>query len=755
MSGLRRLARLVVVAALGVVLAVTTSQIIADNGLSWAWLYVSLAVAVLAASYSEVLGQSPSSSPTEATAPTAPVVPMLRQLPAPPALFTGRTRELAALSTALEGQGDRGGTVVISAIGGAGGIGKTYLALQWAHDHTERFPDGQLYVNLRGFDPSGEPMAPSVALRGFLDALGVEPAAVPADVEAQVGLYRSLVVGKRILVVLDNARDTAQVVPLLPGSPSCTVVVTSRHQLGGLVTAHVAKPLTLDALSEAEARQLLARHLGEDRLDAAPQAATAILERCAGLPLALSIVAARAALQPDFPLAHLAEELAEAGTRLDALDAGDLNADLRAVFACSYHALEPAAARAFILLGLAPGPDISLRAAASLIGHTVPRARVLLRILEAAHLIRQHTPGRYQLHDLVRLYAAERGHHDLDQPPCTAALRRLADFYLHAAHHASQLLDSHWTVELVLDPPAAGCTPHRVADATAAREWFVAEDACLRAAHQFTHDQGWHTHTWQLPAVLLNFRFLQGHRPEDLRMWRAALVAADQLRDPIAQPMARYGYGIACAHADQYAQAQAYLNQALTLFGHADQLSGQADTHYMLSWTWEQQGNPQQALAHDERALRLHQTLGNIAREARSLNAVGWDHALLGQYEQARSFCEQALALIRTAGDRIIEAANLDSLGYIAHHSGQHHQALDYYQQALTLCRETGDTWSKAGTLEHLGETYHALGRLAETRQAWQQALELFRIQHRTAEAAHVQEHLDALEPTHTDPPGR
>jgi tetratricopeptide (TPR) repeat protein len=681
------------------------------------------------------------------------VVP--RQLPAPPAFFTGRDRELALLSEALTGpeEGEEGvGTVVISAIGGTGGIGKTYLALHWAHHYTERFPDGQLYVNLRGFDPSGDPMAPSVVLRGFLDALGVEPAAVPADVEGQVGLYRSLMVAKRILVVLDNARDTAQVVPLLPGSPSCTVIVTSRHQLGGLVAAYGAKPLALDALSEAESHQLLARHLGEDRLAAEAQAATAILERCAGLPLALSIIAARVATQPDFPLAHLAEEIAETSTRLDALDAGDLSADLRAVFACSYHALEPAAARAFALLGLAPGPDISLRAAASLIGHTVPRARVLLRTVEAAHLIRQHTPGRYQLHDLVRLYAAERGHHELDQSPRMAALRRLADFYLHTAHHASHLLDSHWTVELVLEAPMAGCTLHRVADTAAARAWFAAEEACLRAVHQLTHKQGWRTHTWQLPAILLNFRFLQGHHPEDLRTWRAAMEAADQLRDPIAQAMAHYGRGIACVYAGQYAQAHEYLNQALTLFEHIDHFTGQADTHYMLSWTWEQQGDPQQALAHDERALRLHKTLGNTAREARSLSAVGWDHALLGHYEQARSSCEQALVLIRTTGDRVVEAAILDSLGYIAHHSGQHHQAMGYYHQALTVFRETGDTWSAAGTLENLGETYHVLDQLAEARQAWQRALELYQIQHRTAEASHVREHLDALEATHRSP---
>ncbi|MGP3922189.1 BTAD domain-containing putative transcriptional regulator [Streptomyces sp. 8N616] len=271
------------------------------------------------------------------SAPTAAVsVPVPRQLPAPSGVFTGRTRELAALSAALEGEAGSAGSVPISAIGGMEGIGKTCLALHWAHHHQGLFPDGQLYVNLHGFDPSREPVPPAVAVRGFLDALGVESAAVPAEPAAQAALYRSLVADKRMLMVLDNARDSAQTIPLLPGSPGCMVLITSRHQLAGLVTTHGAKLLTLDTLSEIEARQLLTRHLGEHRLRAEPDAVTAILKRCAGVPLALSIAAARAAIQPGLPLAHLAEELPEADiTGLDALAvAGAPADDLRTALSC-------------------------------------------------------------------------------------------------------------------------------------------------------------------------------------------------------------------------------------------------------------------------------------------------------------------------------------------------------------------------------------------------------------------------------------
>ena len=287
-----------------------------------------------------------------------------RQLPAAPHTFTGRARELAYLDQVLEEQAQAGGALVVSVIGGMGGIGKTWLALHWAHRHLGRFPDGQLYVNLRGFDPAGQPLTAAAVVRGFLESLGVPPAVVPVEADAQQALYRSLAAGKRMLIVLDNARDTAQVAPLLPGGADCTVVITSRRQLTGMIAAHGARSLTLDVLSEPEARQLLARQLGPARLAAGPEAAATLLACCAGLPLALSIVAARAAIHPHLPLAALAAELSDSAGRLDALDAGEPQADLRAVLSWSSLRPVPGAARAFALLGIAPGPDIAQAAAA-------------------------------------------------------------------------------------------------------------------------------------------------------------------------------------------------------------------------------------------------------------------------------------------------------------------------------------------------------------------------------------------------------
>jgi DNA-binding SARP family transcriptional activator len=289
-----------------------------------------------------------------------------QQLPASSGSFTGRAVELAELDKLMDAAPDRAATVVISAIGGTGGIGKTWLALRWANDNTDRYPDGHLYVDLRGFDPANDPVAPAAAVRGFLDALGVEPAQIPADPDAQAGLYRSLVAGRRMLIVLDNARDSATVTPLLPAAGPSAVLVTSRHQLAGLVATHDARPLPLDTLPDADAYDLLTRRLGRQRTAAEPQPVTDIVRHCAGLPLALAIVAARAALQPHLPLAALAAQLRTATTRLDALEAGDLSVNLRAVLSCSTQALPLEAARVFALLGLVPGPDISVAAVASL-----------------------------------------------------------------------------------------------------------------------------------------------------------------------------------------------------------------------------------------------------------------------------------------------------------------------------------------------------------------------------------------------------
>ncbi len=327
-------------------------------------------------------------------------------MPAPPRTFVGRLAELAELSS----------PAALCAIVGPGGIGKTWIAQRWAYEQRARYPDGQLYIDLRGFDPAGPPVSPAVAVRRFLDSLGVAPEAIPADLDAQAALYRSLVADRRLLIVLDNARDSAHVAPLLPGAAACTVLVTSRNQLVGLVTAHGARPLALGLLSDEEARQLLVGHLGGPRVAAEPAAVDALLRHCAGLPLALGIVAARAAVHPGTPLAALALELDEAATRLDALDAGELAVNLRAVLSCSIESLTPPAGRLFALLGLVPGPQSGSPSAASLAGLPVPATRVLLRQLTAAHLVAEPEPGRFRMHDLLRLYAAEQAA-TLDEDP--------------------------------------------------------------------------------------------------------------------------------------------------------------------------------------------------------------------------------------------------------------------------------------------------------------------------------------------------
>ncbi|HLN71171.1 MAG TPA: BTAD domain-containing putative transcriptional regulator, partial [Streptosporangiaceae bacterium] len=385
-------------------------------------------------------GEPSGSGPAALISPAAPgrgdpaaarghVVP--RHLPAATRHFTGRAEALKALA-ALAAEASHG--TVISVIDGTAGVGKTSLALHFAHQVAERFPDGQLYVNLRGFDPAGPPMAPVEAIRLFLDALAVPAARIPAGLDAQAGLYRSLLAGQRMLVLLDNARDVDQVRPLLPAGPGCLVIVTSRSQLTSLVAAEGAAPLTLGVLTEAEARELLSRCLGPERVAGEPSAASEVIQLCARLPLALSIAAARTASQPGLSLAALTADLRDARGRLDALDAGHAAANVRAVLSWSYDQLDAPAARLFRLLGLHPGPDISAAAAASLAALPLDEGRRRLGELTRAHLLAEHPGGRFWCHDLLRAYAAELTQSADSEAERRAATGRMLDHYLHTAH---------------------------------------------------------------------------------------------------------------------------------------------------------------------------------------------------------------------------------------------------------------------------------------------------------------------------------
>jgi DNA-binding SARP family transcriptional activator len=338
---------------------------------------------------------SPTATPPTATAPVTSTVPADPATPVPAQLprdipgFAGRSEQLSQLHDILTAHDDSRATLLISALSGTAGVGKTILAVHFAHQVAARFPDGQLYINLHGFSTTGGARSPGEAIRMFLEALGVPPQQVPASLEGQTALYRSRLNGKRMLILLDNAGDADQVRPLLPGSPTCLVLVTSRNNLTGL-TLEGARPLIVDLLTADEARQLLAARLGKARVAAEPDATAEIITSCARLPLALSIMAARAAAHPMFPLATFAEELRDAHSRLDALTVEDPATDVRAMFSRSYHSLTPDAALLFRLLGLHPGPDITASAAASLAGRPLPRARILLAELARVNLILEH-----------------------------------------------------------------------------------------------------------------------------------------------------------------------------------------------------------------------------------------------------------------------------------------------------------------------------------------------------------------------------
>jgi len=664
---------------------------------------------------------------------TGPATPLLtdaepagtvpRQLPAAVAGFTGRAAELAALTQMLDQAGAGGaGTVVISAIGGTAGVGKTALALHWAHQVAARFGDGQLYVNLRGFDPSGAPATPAETVRGFLDALAVPPERIPPAPEAQAGLYRSLLADKRMLIVADNARDEQQVRPLLPASPGSLVIVTSRSQLSGLAAADGARLISLDVLSHGEAVQLLTARLGADRAAAEPAAVGRIASLCACLPLALAIAAARAAARPAFSLATLAAELADSAGRLDVLDAGDPGSSVRAVFSWSYHRLSPAAARMFRLLGLHPGPDISVPAAASLAALAEADARRLLGELARAHLIAEHRPGRFTLHDLLRAYAAEQARHTGSDTDWHQANGRVLDHYLHTAAGAARLLDPA-KEPVALAPPRAGVAIGQASDHRQALAWFEQEHQVLLAAITLATESGFDSHAWQLPWAMKNFLQARGHYQEWAATQRTALAAATRLGDTAAQAVCSRLLGAACIDLGQHDQALGHLGDSLALYQRLGDRLGQAKVHQNLGYAAERRGSYADALAHAEPALRLYQAIGDKASLAAALNGAGYCHGLLGDYQQARAFCRQALTLSAEAGHRWVEGAAWDSLGLAEHHLGNLAEAAACYQRSLSIIREYGERAYEAETLVHLGDTRHAAGELDRAREAWQQAL--------------------------------
>jgi tetratricopeptide (TPR) repeat protein/transcriptional regulator with XRE-family HTH domain len=667
-----------------------------------------------------------------------PGTPVPRQLRLGVRDFTGREAELSFLTGLLNPPGGPGGhgTGVVAAIGGTAGVGKSALAIHWAHQASRHFPDGQLYVNLRGFASCGAPATPAKALRGFLDALGVPPERIPAEQDTQAALYRSLLAERRMLIVLDNAHDEDQVRPLLPASPASMVIITSRNQLAGLAIADGAELLRLDILPHNEAVRLLTVRIGASRATAEPAAIQEIARLCAHLPLALAVVAARAAARPGISLSALAEELRDTAGRLDVLDARDPAVSVAAVFSWSYRQLGNDAARMFRLLSLQAGPDISVPAAASLAGVDEPKASRLLRDLARDCLLTEHVAGRYAFHDLLRAYAARQARDCDSQADRDVAISRILDHYLHTAARAALLLEQS-REQIELAPASTGTVPEQPGDRGQALAWFEAEHQVLLAAAGLAANIGADSHAWQLPWAMTGYLHRRGYLHERITLLGGAVAAAARLDDALGQAVSLRALGSACIDAADHDQARAHLERCLAQYQRLDDRKGEAWAQLGLSRLAEAQGRYADALGHGEQALRIYQAISDRTGQARVLNSLAWGHALLGHHDQGLRLCQQSLVLITALGGCDFECQVWDTLGYIELHLGDFALAAVHFECALRLGRENGDRNSEAEILIHVGDARHAAGELSQARQAWQQALAIYDdIQHPGADKA-------------------
>ncbi|WP_330349780.1 ATP-binding protein [Streptomyces sp. NBC_00582] len=646
------------------------------------------------------------------------------QLPMEAAGFTGREEELARLEKVLLAAEARPTAVVVSAVSGTAGVGKTALAVHWAHQARDRFPDGQLYVNLRGYDPDQPLTAPDALLR-FLTALGVSAQDIPLEPDDRAARYRTEVAGRRMLIVLDNAATVEQVRPLLPGTASCAVLVTSRDSLAGLVAREGAHRLDLDLLPADAARTLLRRLVGP-RAEAEPDAVDALAAQCARLPLALRVAAELAVSRPTTSLADLVTELADQQRRLDLLDAdGDPRAAVVAVFSWSLRHLPADAARTFRLLGLHPGPDFEAYAAAALSDSGPAQARRALDVLARAHLVQRVDGARHGMHDLLRAYALRLA--TTEDPPEAreAALDRLFDHYLATAAAAMNCLHPAEAHLRPAAPETATSVPD-LSDPEAARAWLDAERTSLTAVSAHTATHGRPTHAIRLSLTLYR-HLISGRHTDGLTIHGHARDAARLIADPASEACAVLGIGTAHYQLARHEPARRHLEEALTLFRQADDTTGQARALVNLGLVDERLGRFLSAVGHLEQALALYRNAGDRRGEATALKDLASVEVQLGRYGEAADHLQQALTLLRQTGNRYLEAHALNELGTVEARLHRLDSAARHQEQALALQREIGDRYGEAGSLHSLGIVHTRLDRPVRAAECHRQALTIYR----------------------------
>jgi DNA-binding SARP family transcriptional activator/tetratricopeptide (TPR) repeat protein len=669
-----------------------------------------------------LLGGAPGGPLESAIAARLPETPVPAQLPASVAGFTGRRRELAELDAPLDFD-EPGRAVVISAVSGTAGIGKTALAVEWAHRAAGRFPDGQLYANLRGFDPQRPPVEPGAVLRGFLEGLGVATARIPDDLDAQSALLRSLLASRRVLLLLDNARDAEQVRPLLPGSSRCLAIVTSRNRLSSLAALEGARLVPLDLLSEAEARELLARRLGRDRVETDADAVDEIIDRCGGLPLALAVVAGRAAARPYLPLTSVVAELAGVASRLDAIRGEDAATDLRAVFLCSYDALSPGAAQVLRQIGVHPGPDLSAAAALSLSGLEPAACAAALSELVAGSLVSEPVPGRYAVHDLLRAFALER----LEASGDDVALvrQRLLDHYLHTAH-AAALLIGPLMESITLPEPAAGVRPEHLEDNEAAARWFRSERAVLLGAVDNAAAQGFPRHAWRLAWCLDTHLHRAGRWPDQVRMHTVAARAASAAGEDVGAASCLRFLARAQWMLEDWPAAEAAAQQALACYERLGDPAQVGHTLIYLSAIAGLSGRTDDVAVHVRRALPLFEAVDDQMGLGVAYNNLAEYYFETGDYENSLDCCRRSLQACRRSGDTDIRTAAWLIKGQVHRNRAELPRSLACYRTAARLSAVIGDRYKRAVALSSAAEIHLERGSRDDAVRALREALDLF-----------------------------
>jgi DNA-binding SARP family transcriptional activator len=690
----------------------------------------------------------PASGPPPAAEPAIPgPLPLLAQLPADIPDFTGRAEHVQALYDLLAGSDrpESPGAVVVAAVIGAGGLGKTTLAVHAAHLLRAQFPDGQLYANLHGALPN--PATSSDVLARFLRELGMDPARIPAGEEERAAHYRSLLTDRRVLIVLDDAKDAAQVRPLLPGSASCAVLVTTRNRMPDLAGS---KFVDLDVLDPAEAREMFAGIIGRSRADAELVATDEVLSACAGLPLAIRIAGARLAARGNWTVRNLARRLADERRRLDELKTGDLA--VRACFEVSFASLpgrvtadgvDPA--HAFRLLGTWAGPSIGLPAAAALIGQPEDSVADALEVLVDAQLLQASAPDRYRFHDLLRTYATDRA---LAEEPASVredAVRRVLNWYLHSVAAMARIVSPNREM-VPLGASTDDPEPLEFSAVDEALNWCEGERGNLVAATQQAAASGLDEVAWKLPVAALSFFNRRTYRAEWVTTHQVALTSARRVGNRSAEAWVLNNLGMVHGQLGLRDDAVAYFEQAITIWRAAGDQLHEAQVANNLADACLRLGRFQEAMDAQQQGLDIFRRLGHRYGEAVALNNLGEACLHLGRIDEAIDWLQQAREIFSIVGDARGEGYSLHHLGHAFLERGRVDEALDCLRRAWRIRQAVGERVAEAQTLKKLGQAELAAGRPAEARASWSRAIFLFESLGDQAQAAEVQAWITALD---------